>query len=284
MQNLKTVTESNNGNVTSYDYDGMHRVVKQTYPNGWAVENEYDSMGRVVKIWDIDPSEKNLKTIKHTYTYDAYGNMLSEYKRGNGQGQAKEDWTYQYDALNRLVQAHETHGQYLRNYQYDSLGNLTYEWNDNNVIIDYKLNNLNQITTKTDDNWKTHTDYTYDKRGNNLFKVHYKNKKETLMGSYTYDETNRMVKGVNDAGEQSYYFFNGLGVLVTNEWVIAKNNHGYHDVTPNVESPAAALENANDNNGAGHGNSSGKTSDVIKDFVIDYNSYAEENLMCLTKG
>ncbi|MBR5317697.1 MAG: hypothetical protein IKU39_07370 [Lachnospiraceae bacterium] len=99
------------------------------------------------------------------------------------------------------------------------------------------------------------------------------------MGSYTYDETNRMVKGVNDAGEQSYYFFNGLGVLVTNEWVIAKNNHGYHDVTPNVESPAAALENANDNNGAGHGNSSGKTSDVIKDFVIDYNSYAEENLM-----
>jgi len=29
-----------------------------------------------------------LKTIKHTYTYDAYGNMLSEYKRGNGQGQA----------------------------------------------------------------------------------------------------------------------------------------------------------------------------------------------------
>lgn len=113
VQNRKTVTESNNGNVTSYDYDGMRRVVKQTYPNGWAVENEYDSMGRVVKIWDIDPSEKNLKTIKHTYSYDAYGNMLSEYKRGNGQGQAKEDWTYQYDALNRLVQAHETHGQYL---------------------------------------------------------------------------------------------------------------------------------------------------------------------------
>ena len=140
--------------------------------------------------------------------------------------------------------------------------------------MDYKLNNLNQITSKTDDNWKTHTDYTYDKRGNNLSKVYYKNKKETLMGSYTYDETNRMVKGVNDAGEQSYYFFNGLGVLVTNEWIIAKNNHGYHDVTPNVESPAAALENANDNNGAGHGNSNGKTSDVIKDFVIDYNSYA----------
>ncbi len=152
VQNLKTVTESNNGNVTSYDYDGMRRVTRQSYPNGWVAENEYDSMGRVVKIWDIDPSQKDLKTIKHTYSYDAYGNLLSEYKRGNGQGQAKEDWAYQYDELNRLVQAHETHGQYLRNYQYDSLGNLTYEWNDNNVVIDYKLNNLNQITTRCEDN------------------------------------------------------------------------------------------------------------------------------------
>ena len=70
----------------------------------------------------IDPSQKDLKTIKHTYSYDAYGNLLSEYKRGNGQGQAKEDWAYQYDELNRLVQAHEDHGNQTRNYQYDSLG------------------------------------------------------------------------------------------------------------------------------------------------------------------
>ncbi|MBR2626814.1 MAG: hypothetical protein IKD30_01005 [Peptococcaceae bacterium] len=34
------------------------------------------------------------------------------------------------------------------------------------------------------------------------------------MGSYTYDETNRMVKGVNDAGEQSYDFFNRLFILL----------------------------------------------------------------------
>ena len=32
-------------------------------------------------------------------------------------------------------------------------------------------------------------------------------------------------------------------------------------------------------NGAGNTNSSGQWSHVIKDFVIDYNSYAEENLM-----
>lgn len=297
VQNLKTVTESNNGNVTSYDYDGMRRVTKQSYPNGWVTENEYDCMGNVVKIYDIDPSQKDLKTIKHTYTYDAYGNMLSEYKRGNGQGQAKEDWAYQYDALNRLVKSHEDHGNETRNYQYDSLGNLTYEWNSNNVKVDYKLNNLNQITTKTDDGWKTWTDYSYDKRGNITEKVYNKNKKHLVVGSYEYDETNRMVKGINDIGEQSIYHFNGLGILVTNEWLIKKNAYGYHDVT------AAALEQVTAQDGM---NSEiiadadtnkkkvkskkpaeevatkpelNKTSHVIKDFVIDYNSAAQENLM-----
>ena len=297
VQNLKTVTESNNGNVTSYDYDGMRRVTRQSYPNGWVAENEYDSMGRVVKIWDIDPSQKDLKTIKHTYSYDAYGNLLSEYKRGNGQGQAKEDWAYQYDELNRLVQAHEDHGNQTRNYQYDSLGNLTCEWNSNNVVVDYKLNNLNQITTKSDDGWKTWTDYSYDKRGNNTKKVYYKNKKALTVGAYEYDESNRMVKGINDIGEQSIYHFNGLGILATNEWMIKKNAYGYHDVTEAALTTVTAQDGAESEiildvqNNKKQVKSKkpaeevaaspelNKTSHVIKDFVIDYNSDAEENLM-----
>ena len=122
------------------------------------------------------------------------------------------------------------------------------------------------------------------------------------MGSYVFDESNRMVIGTIDAGEQSIYHFNGLGVLVTNEWITAKNNYGYHDVVPNVEPPEVILgssgnnnsngngnngkgngnsgaNNGSGNNGAGNTNSSGKWSHVIKDFVIDYNSDAEENLM-----
>ena len=59
--------------------------------------------------------------------------------------------------------------------------------------------------------WKTNTDYSYDKRGNTLTKVYHKNSKELVAGVYEYDETNRMVKGTNDIGEQSIYHFNGLG-------------------------------------------------------------------------
>ena len=238
-----------------------------------------------------------MKTIKHTYSYDAYGNLLSEYKRGNGQGQAKEDWAYQYDELNRLVQAHEDHGNQTRNYQYDSLGNLTCEWNSNNVVVDYKLNNLNQITTKSDDGWKTWTDYSYDKRGNNTKKVYYKNKKALTVGAYEYDESNRMVKGINDIGEQSIYHFNGLGILATNEWMIKKNAYGYHDVTEAALTTVTAQDGAESEIVLDVQNRKkqvkskkpaeevaaspelNKTSHVIKDFVIDYNSDAEENLM-----
>jgi YD repeat-containing protein len=36
-----------------------------------------------------------------------------------------------------------------------------------------------------------------------------------------------MVKGTNAEGEQSHYIYNGLGYLVSNEWIIAKNAYGY---------------------------------------------------------
>lgn len=42
-----------------------------------------------------------------------------------------------------------------------------------------------------------HTAFTYDKRGNLIQEQYGKNKKVTSIGTYTYDETNKMVKGVN---------------------------------------------------------------------------------------
>ena len=53
-------------------------------------------------------------------------------------------------------------------------------------------------------------------------------KNETL---YTYDETNKMVRGVNGNAEESIYTYNGLGALMEQTWIIAKNGYGYHDVS-----------------------------------------------------
>ena len=63
--------------------------------------------------------------------------------RGNGTGQAKNDTTYTYDALNWLVTAHDNYGSSTRTYTYNTLGNLTCETSCGGYNTDYRSNNLN---------------------------------------------------------------------------------------------------------------------------------------------
>ena len=230
VHNQTKVTETD-GSETSYTYDGMGRVTEMRYPNGWVEYYTYDKMGRILKVEDTHPSEKPAKTQKHTYAYDANGNMTYEYMRGNGTGQAKNETLYTYDALNRLITAHDNYGNSTRTYTYDSLGNLTYETGVGSHNCDYIYNNLNQQIGRSSDNWKSHTASTYDKRGNLILEEYIKNSKVTTAGAYTYDETNKMVRGINGNAEESIYTYNGLGALMEQTWIIAKNGYGYHDVS-----------------------------------------------------
>ena len=107
-----------------------------------------------------------------------------------------------------------------------------------------------------------------------------KNKKLTVAGEYTFDETNKMVRGINGNGEESIYTYNGLGALMEQTWIIAKNGYGYHGVdavetpepdVPDLDEPTKPVEpedpdvpdpgvnnegngNNNGNNRNGHGN------------------------------
>lgn len=132
---------------------------------------------------------------------------------------------------------------------------------------DYRLNNLNQITESSDDGWKTQTTYEYDSRGNLVQTLYTKNKKQTVTGSYIYDETNKMVSGTNEGGEVSNYIYNGLGALVENQWIITKNGYGYHSMDAGdveITYPATSLKNS---------------STVVKQFVVDFTSETFEPLM-----
>lgn len=174
----------------------------------------------------------------------------------------------------------------------------------NNVHYDYKLNNLNQLVQKTySSNDKEGTLYTYDGRGN-LVKEEYGklngngNSKRTTVAEYTYDETNKMVKGVNSIGESSSYLFNGKDALVEQTWHIAKNGYGYHDVDAGVSDPAdtgngksgtgSSSKGKGNGTGQGNGNGSGDKptgttvgsfSTVVKQFVIDYTRETQDPLM-----
>lgn len=218
VHNLTKVVEED-GRTTTYTYDGMRRVTHMNYPDGWQEDYHYDAIGQLLAIEDTDPSGKDMKQQKNTFTYDVCGNMTHEYMRGNGTGETTTDVTYTYDELHRVTSAQELYGNAHRDYQYDSLGNLTYESNNNNVHYDYKINNLNQLVQKSySSNDKEGTVYTYDGRGN-LVKEEYGklngngNNKRTTVAEYTYDETNKMVKGVNSIGESSSYLFNGKNAL-----------------------------------------------------------------------
>ena len=264
--NLKTVTEDD-GRTTTYSYDGMNRLSRMEYPHGWVEDYHYDAIGQLTSVEDTDPTQKDMKQQKHVYRYDDCGNLVYEYMRGNGTGEATVENTYTYDALHRIVAAHEDYGNDNRTYTYDSLGNLTYETAQGNKSVDYKLNNLNQITSSSDDGWKTYTTYSYDARGNLIQEVYTKNKKNTITGAYVYDETNKMVSGTNAGGEVSNYIYNGLGALAEQQWIITKNGYGYHSVDAGdaeVTYPAPGLK---------------KSSTVIKQFTVDYTSETFEPLM-----
>lgn len=307
VKNLTKVIEED-GRTTTYTYDGMRRVTHMNYPDGWQEDYHYDAIGQLTAIEDTDPTQKDMKQQKNTFEYDVCGNMIHEYMRGNGTGETTTDVTYTYDELHRVTSAKELYGNAWRNYQYDSLGNLTWEDNSNSAHYDYKMNNLNQVTEKHySTNDKEGTLYTYDKRGNLVLEEYGKlngnenGQKRQTVAQYTYDETNKMVEGTNSIGESSSYLFNGKNALVEQTWHIAKNGYGYHDVDATEEDLAAIAELArgkggNGSGGNGHGNGNGQGngngsgdkptgtlvgdfSTVVKQFVIDYTVETMDPLM-----
>ena len=112
--------------------------------------------------------------------------------------------THTYDALNRLTSTTGDQGYKNRAYTYDSLGNLIYEQVQNKGT-EYLYNSLNQQVRKTVDGKDVYT-YEHDDRGNLIQGVYQQNQNQSsVTEQYVYDATNRMVKGTNEAGEESHY-------------------------------------------------------------------------------
>ena len=224
---------------------------------------------------DTDPFQLYNKTpkVKYEYTYDAEGNVLTEFQRDSDATEnLKSRTAFTYDALNRLTGSTRRLEVYpydtlAYSYTYDTLGNLlkqsgptkgeedTYQYNDLNQMVSKHVCGYEQKLTRIYD-----YGYTYDKRGNlvkeeEICSPTTTGPKNITVATYLYDETNRMVQGTNKAGEVSAYTFNGLGVRVGTEQILEDNSHGYTDFhcqTPSVETGIEKPE-------------------VVKtDYVIDY--------------
>jgi YD repeat-containing protein len=267
---LTNLNDAENKNTT-YQYDATGQLLLQNNPNGWDESYTYDAAGQLKTQLSRDPSKMVNKQVLHTYNYDAQGNILNEVRDGTSQIDSF-NYTHTYDALNRLVQTTGLPSYPTHTYEYDSLGNLLYEknGNGNNKGNEYWYNNLNQQIRKQVDGKSDDYDNYFDRRGN-LVEVRYNgngNNANRLEEAYVYDATNRMVKGRKYLGtsteyEESHYIYNGLGYLVTNEWIINKNNYGYHgsgialDPTEQVGDVVVCDRHTN-STGLGHINPTGK--------------------------
>ena len=291
------------GQDTAYAYDAASKLVSQAYPNGWNETYRYDAAGRLVRQYSEAPSGKATDSVEHRYSYDPQGNVLAEYRSGAG-GQDRFNLAHAYDALGRLAKTTGDQGYKARAYAYDSLGNLTYEL-VHNKGTEYWHNSLNQQVKKVVDKKDAYT-YGFDGRGNLVEGKYHKNQNHSYaVESYVYDATNRMVKGTNEAGEQSFYIYNGLGYLVANEWIIDKNGYGYTGAdcpaSPQVGGVVVCDRHSHvTGNGhvdpAGRGHTTGGTSGgadpgigahrqaVHKDYVLDYTSALKNVIMEYESG
>ena len=266
--NLVSKTDAD-GYVTRYSYTVLDLVKKINYNGAKEVSYQYNKVGELVQMddwtgtntFELDLLGRLQKMTDHkgntvSYTYDAEGNVLTEFQRDSDATEnLKSRTAFTYDALNRLTGSTRKLEVYpydtlAYTYTYDTLGNLlkqsgptkgeedTYQYNDLNQMVSKHVCGYEQKLTRIYD-----YGYTYDKRGNlvkeeEICSPTTTGPKNITVATYLYDETNRMVQGTNKTGEVSAYTFNGLGVRVGTELILEDNSHGYTDFhcqTPSVE-------------------------------------------------
>lgn len=149
--------------------------------NGVNETRAYDARFRVTNITD---------GARYTVTIGSYapnGDILAANDSVNG------NWTYGYDAFNRLVSANQNSGQAVYSYIYDRFGNRWQQNGPHSMQLSFTGAN-NRMDG-----------YSYDAAGNLL------NDGTT---AYTYDAENRIISAVNSTNGTSTYVYNASGQRV----------------------------------------------------------------------
>jgi RHS repeat-associated protein len=168
--------------INSTNYNALGEFTQATLGNGILRSIAYDNRGRATSLTD-----GSIYSFSLGYANDS--NILTGNDSVNG------NWTYTYDAMNRISTSSKAGNAY--NYKYDPAGN---RWQQNvttgtGPAPQYTLNSNNQITT---------SGVLYDAPGNVT--------NDGLGNTYTYDAEGRLtaVSGSNSAS----YVYDALGQRV----------------------------------------------------------------------
>ena len=263
---------------TKHFYDYIGQLTKEEHSDGSTTMYAYDAFGQLQSMRENEPNGDQRRDIQ--YGYDPNGNLITERRIATGVNLDKPHVSYEYDAANRLTDVTETNGHAVtyQAYGYDTAGNLVSE-NNNGATVFYTYDQQNRLTAKGG------TAYTYDKEGNLL---------SDGANTYTYDGEGRMILGTNKQGETSNYSYNALGARVLNVQEQKNINydfrshiglgsryltHDYLDIykidrndwQPTWETSAGHIVQL-------------ETATYAKEYVVDYLSLANRDLMVYNEG
>ncbi|MDD6209954.1 MAG: hypothetical protein PUB21_05040, partial [Bacteroidales bacterium] len=137
---LKSETNAR-GQATVYEYDVLGRVVKETRPEG-VVEYQYGTEGTAKNR--IETIKKD-NAVVQAYTYDAYGNVLTDTETIDGVAYTN---SYSYDELLRLKKRISPSGLKLE-YSYNENGQLFEVNNGESNTLLWRLDSVNATGTIT---------------------------------------------------------------------------------------------------------------------------------------
>ncbi|WP_223789562.1 RHS repeat domain-containing protein [Marinicella meishanensis] len=218
------------GNVITYAYDVLNREISRTDTMGLIQAQTHDANSNLKTLTDgngelttyeYNALDQRTAEIKpegrgHTYTYNVFGDMLTD-TGPNG------TITHQMDQLGRRIDSSGP-DDYFMAYGYDLNGNLTSQTDSRNITTSYLVNALNHTYQQTQGNSGSFViNMSHDTLGNVLSHTDYRG----IVTEFTYDLENRQTS-VTRAGQlQSTTTYNqaGLPVIVTD----ANGNNTVHE-------------------------------------------------------
>lgn len=199
MNRVLTITQQ--GAATTFTYDANGNIDMVTLPNSNHIDYVYDAANRLTQINDDLGN-------RIQYAYDTQGNRTREERKDPG-GVIKTYLDMQYDTLNRLDRVTNPDSSYTA-YDYDPNGNRTGLTDPNGNITSYEYDVLNRIDRMIQPG-SINTILTYDTQ-DHLISVTDGNSNVTM---YEYDDAGRVVKLISPDTGTTTYTYDDAGNLAT---------------------------------------------------------------------
>ncbi|MGE4485119.1 MAG: hypothetical protein AB7C97_08420, partial [Oscillospiraceae bacterium] len=217
-------TTDGNGNTTTYVYDDLDRLLKETLPDGLCRTNVYDDMRNTLTTTDANGTGL-------VYCYDPFG-LLSSVKDGASGAVLTER---KYDLRDNLISQTDANGNKTE-YAYDSLKRVT-----STAVYDIGNKLVSKTLADYDDDYK-------DFYGNTFLKVTVTKKGDAkdLVTNYYYngrDKLSEMGRVTEDGETLSYYGYDYLWNTVIATGFDGESTFGTYDALGRALSSTDQTEN-----------------------------------------